>query len=51
MRTDGRTDRQTEKVKKQGDIAKLIVAFRSYAIEKYGAKGIILFKSVISTAE
>jgi hypothetical protein len=41
---DGRKDRQA-------DMAKLIVAFRSYEIEQYGAKGIITFKSTTSTAK
>jgi len=32
-------------------MAKLIVVFRSYEIEQYGTKGIITFKSTISTEE
>jgi hypothetical protein len=47
-RKDGQADRQSDR---QGDMAKLMVAFRSYAIEKYGSKGIITLESTISTVE
>jgi len=48
---DGWKDRQAGRQNdRQGDIATLIVAFRSYGVEQYGAKGII-FKSTVNTAE